>query len=199
MELQLHPRNREGLGLGIEWTEEEGPAFARGPRYAASYRRGPGLVDLSDPDAPEALRALAHAACHALAKLDEGPSLALQVTRLAPSSGDPIDDALAQLPSAISDALGTEALPNDEGWQLLEVKAMQRWVRVAEAMFRCEARNLTMILSPSDPNRPAFRRGLRYDLIYYSDDLPVSEHDALYARDRRMIDAFAVWFVSWDS
>ncbi len=76
---------------------------------------------------------------------------------------------------------------------------MTRWVRVAEVTLGHEGRALTMIFSPSDPERPAFRRGQRYDLIYYSDDLPVSEHDALYDRDRAMIDAFGAWFTLWDA
>ena len=72
VELQLHPPEEGGLGVGIEWSEGDGPAYATGPRYKASYRRGPGLVDLSQGDAPESLRALALAACDALAALLEG-------------------------------------------------------------------------------------------------------------------------------
>lgn len=198
VELHLHPPLREGLGVGIEWTEDEGPAFARGTRYGASYRRGPGLVDLGDPEAPEALRRLAHAACKALADLREGPSLTLKTPRLEPLEGDPIEVALEVLPGALNEAFDRGALSAQGDWHLVEVKAMTRWVRVAEAVLACEGKSLTMIFSPSDPERPAFRRGQRYDLIYYSDDLPVSEHGALYERDRAMIDAFGAWFGLWD-
>jgi hypothetical protein len=198
VELQLHPPDRESPGVGLDWTEDEGPAFARGPRYGASYRRGPGLVDLGEEDAPESLRALAHAACHALADLDEGPTLRLETARVAPIAGDPIDALLQQLPAAVEEVLGTEVLPNPEGWRLVGVKEMTRWTRVAEVALATEARSLTMILTPSDPERPAFQRGTHYDLVYYSDDLPVSDHDALYERDRVMIEAFAAWFLAWD-
>mgnify|MGYP001155064190 CR=1 FL=1 len=199
VELQCHPPNKEGLGVGIEWTDAEGPAFARGPRYGASYRRGPGLVDLNEEGAPDALRALAHALCKRLAELEKGPSLTLDLGGFEGAKGDPVEHALKSLPKHLKAALGSEALPNREGWRLVEVKEMQRWTRVAEVQLACESRHLTMILSPSDEERPAFRRGRHLDLIYYSDDLAVSEHEALYARDRVMIDAFAIWFMVWDS
>jgi hypothetical protein len=198
VEIQLHPPDRAGPGIGIDWTEDEGPAFARGPRYGASYRRGPGLVDLSDEGAPEALRTLAHALCHALAELAEGPTLRLETARVAPIEGDPIDALLDQLPAAVSEALGSAALPNPEGWHLVAVKEMTRWARVAEVQLATEGRSLTMILTPSDPDRPAFQRSTHYDLVYYSDDLPISDHGRLFARDRVMIEAFATWFIAWD-
>ncbi len=199
VELQCHPPHREGLGVGIEWTDADGPAFVRGPRYGASYRRGPGLVDLNAPDAPDELRALAHALCKRLGELEEGPALRVEVARAEAIEGDPIDYALRCLPTLLEEALTTDALPNPEGWRLCEVKTMQRWTRVAEVMLTCGSRNLTMIFSPKDEERPAFRRARHFDLIYYSDDLAVSEHEALYARDRIMIDAFALWFTAWDS
>ena len=198
VELQAHPPQRTGPGIGIDWTQDDGPAFARGPRYGSSYRRGPGLVDLSEEDAPEALRTLAHALCHALAGLEQGPSLRLETERAVAIEGDPIDALLDQLPSAVQVALGTDALPNPEGWRLLGVQEMARWTRVAEVQFGTDARSLTMILSPNDPDRPAFQRAAHYDVVYYSDDLPVSDHDQLIARDRAMIEAFSAWFTSWD-
>ena len=199
VELQLHPPEGQGLGVGLEWSESDGPAYAKGPRYTASYRRGPGLVDLGEADAPEALRALALAACDALAALTEGPSLRVEVATAPIADGDPIDALLAALPEAITQALGTDALPNREGWRLVEVREMARWVRVAEVALATDGRTLTMILTPTDPERPAFRRTQRHDIVYYSDDLAVSEHDALYARDREMIEAFATWFTAWDA
>ena len=200
VELQLHPPGAEGLGIGLEWSEGDGPAYAKGPRYRASYRRGPGLVDLGEADAPEDLRALALSACDALAALTDGPSLRVAVTAPPVLGGaDPIDALLAALPEAIEGALGTDALPNDEGWALVEVREMARWTRVAEGAFSTGERRLTMILTPTDPDRPAFRRTPRHDIVYYSDDLAVAEHDALYARDREMIEAFATWFTAWDA
>lgn len=198
VEIQLHPPGRDEPGIGIDWTEDEGPAFARGPRYGASYRRGPGLVDFSDEGAPEALRTLAHALCHALAELAEGPTLRLETARVAPITGDPVDALLDQLPDAVEEALGSEALPNPEGWRLIGVSEMTRWARVAEVKLATDDRTLTMILTPSDPERPAFQRATHYDLVYYSDDLPVSAHDQLFARDRAMIEAFSAWFIAWD-
>jgi len=154
-------------------------------------------VDLGEEDAPPDLRALALAACDALAALTEGPSLGL--ASVGPrGDGDPIDLLLAALPEAVGGALGTADLPNPEGWALVEVVEMARWTRVAEVRLATQDRTLTMIVTPTDPERPAFRRTAGHDLVYYSDDLAVGEHDALYARDRAMIDAFATWFDAWD-
>ena len=194
----MMPPDDEGLGIGLEWSEGEQKAYAKGPRYNASYRRGPGLVDLGEPEAPEHLRTLALAACDALAALTEGPSLAMATAPSPAPDRDPIDALLGALPEAIRAALGSADLPNPEGWELREVSEMMRWTRVAEVKFATKERALTMILTPSDPERPAFKRTARHDLIYYSDDLAVSEHDALYARDATMIEAFATWFDAWD-
>ncbi len=198
VEIQLHPPAEHGPGIGLEWSEGDGPAFQKGPRYSASYRRGPGLVDLGEPDAPEPLRALAHAACKALAAPVEGPSLAIEVASPPQDGIDPVDALLVALPTAVASALGTDALPNHEGWTLVGVREMARWTRVAEVQLGCGDRTLTMILTPTEPDRPAFVRSARYDLVYYSDDLEVTEHDTLYARDKNMIDAFASWLVAWD-
>jgi len=199
VELQLHPPAESGPGIGLEWSDDDGPAYARGPRYTASYRRGPGLVDLGQEDAPAELRTLALAACDALAALTEGPSLTLEGAAPATGDGDPIDHLLAALPPAIAAALGTADLPNPEGWALVEVAEMARWTRVAEVRFAAGDRTLTMILTPTDPDRLAFRRTPRHDLVYYSDDLAKDAHGALYERDRPMIDAFAAWFTAWDA
>ncbi|MDP6942699.1 MAG: hypothetical protein QF464_01000 [Myxococcota bacterium] len=198
VELQLHPPGGQGLGIGLEWSEDDGPAYACGPRYSASYRRGPGLVDLGQEGAPAELKSLALAACDALAALTEGPSLRIETAPVSLDGGDPIDALLTALPSALGEALGTDALPNPEGWTLVGVREMARWTRVAEVQLATGERTLTMIVTPTDPERSAFRRTRRHDLVYYSDDLAVAEHDALYARDRAMIDAFATWFSAWD-
>lgn len=198
VEIQLRPPDQSGPGIGLEWSEGDGPAYAKGPRYTASYRRGPGLVDLGQEDAPAELRTLALAACDALAALTEGPSLVIEAAPAPAAEGDPIDRLLAALPGAIGQALGTDALPNPEGWALVGVVEMQRWTRVAEVRLAIDDRTLTMILTPTDPERPAFRRTSRHDLVYYSDDLAVDAHDVLYERDRAMIDAFAAWFSAWD-
>lgn len=198
VELQLKPPDDQTLGVGLEWSEGEGPAYAKGPRYRASYRRGPGLVDLGEEGAEPALRSLALSACEALAALSEGPPLGLQSVGSFTQGVDPVDQLLEVLPRVVAEALGTEALPNPGGWRLKEVREMARWTRVAEVQLCTDERTLTMILTPTNPERPAFRRSAHYDLVYYSDDLAVSEHEALYERDRPMIDAFASWLTAWD-
>jgi hypothetical protein len=61
-----------------------------------------------------------------------------------------------------------------------------------------DARTLCFILGPSDPAQPAFKRGRRFDVVYYSDDLAVADHGSLYARDKDAIERIARWLVAWD-
>ncbi len=196
-------------GIALEWAQPDDlaatRAFRKGRRYTASYRRGPTLWDIDAPATPEAIRELAYAAAEALATLAEGPELRVDVGsggargaaggRLPAATGAPADiDALvAALRAAVDADLGSGALPNPEGWELAEVRAFQRWTRVAEVVLRREDRALTFIVTPSDPARPSYSRTANLDLVYYSDDLPVEAHDQLFARDRVTIERFADW------
>jgi hypothetical protein len=75
---------------------------------------------------------------------------------------------------------------------------MTRWAEVAEIAYEDKGANLVFIVSPQEESRPAFKRGRSYELVYYSDDLKPSEHEALYERDQEAIEAFARWFLAWD-
>ena len=204
--LELHrPDDPAAPGVGVEWLEldpaaDPPPAFRRGDRYAASYRRGPGLADLDEGATDEALRRLAHAVCEVLAELQGGPSL----IATAPVASDlaaevwTVEALALALEAALRRDLGSPALANPEGWELQEVRVFQRWAMVAEVLLRRPDRALAFIVTPRDDERPAFTRTRRLDLVYYSDDLPASEHDALYARDRATIDRVAAWLSGWD-
>lgn len=96
-------------------------------------------------------------------------------------------------------ALGAGTLENPEGWRVLDTRVFQRWVPVVELRLHTDDRTLCFILAPSDPERPAFKRGPQHDIVYYSDDLAVAEHSGLYARDKPSIERFARWLVAWDA
>lgn len=112
---------------------------------------------------------------------------------------DPIARLVARLDEALTRDLGGAALPNPESWRLVKVRAYERWTRVAEVLLARPDRTLAFIVAPRDPDQPAFRRTARYDLVYYSDDLPPSEHDGLYGRDKETIERFASWLEAWDN
>ncbi len=204
VDVVLRPEEPDAPGLCVEWVQPEpggsAPAFRRGPRYAASYRRGPGLYDVDLPETPEAARRRAHLACEALAALESGPSLVARAATRAPRrEGGWTAETLAEdLAAGLAEDLGTEALPNPEAWEVEEVRVFQRWERVAEVLLRRPDRTLAFIVYPTDADRPAFSRSANLDCVYYSDDLAVSEHAALYARDRVTIEAVAAWLRAWD-
>ncbi|MEZ4269250.1 MAG: hypothetical protein R3F39_23075 [Myxococcota bacterium] len=96
-------------------------------------------------------------------------------------------------------ALGGPGLANPEGWLIVDTRVFPRWVPVVELRLTNGARTLCFIVAPADPEQPAFKRGARYDIVYYSDDLAVAEHEGLYARDRESIERIARWLVAWDA
>jgi hypothetical protein len=57
---------------------------------------------------------------------------------------------------------------------------------------------ISFIVTPTNPAEPAYRRSTRYDIVYFSDDVPDAEQSRIYARDRAMIDRFAAWVLKWD-
>ncbi|MBD89381.1 MAG: hypothetical protein CL940_03515 [Deltaproteobacteria bacterium] len=171
-------------------------AYARGPVYGASTRRGPGLLDMGEEATPDATRALAYGLCSAIGALESGPGVTQPAAGplKAPEaglSGEP-------LASVLREALSQGAVPGLEDWQGPRVSIMTRWGEVAEVAYTRAGASLAFIISPRDDNRQAFAKGHAYELVYYSDDLRPDEHEALYARDTHAIESFARWFRSWD-
>lgn len=171
-------------------------AYARGPQYGASTRRGPGLLDMGEEATPDATRALAYGLCSAIAALEAGPAIT------QPASG-PLEVPEAgltgePLASVIREALSQGVVPGLEDWQGPRVSIMTRWGEVAEVAYTRAGASLAFIISPRDESRQAFAKGHAYELVYYSDDLRPDQHEALYARDTHAIESFARWFRSWD-
>lgn len=115
------------------------------------------------------------------------------------TSHDELATLAARLRMDFEGALGSPALANPEGWRVVDTRVFVRWVPVVELRLANDSRTLCFIVAPADPDKPAFKRGKRYDIVYYSDDLAVAEHDALYARDREAIERIARWLVAWDA
>lgn len=99
---------------------------------------------------------------------------------------------------AIERDFGTPALSNNEGWVLESVQPIQFARLRPVAKFVREDATLCFIVAPTDPQEPAYRRSSRYDILYFSEDVPDAEQARIYARDRAMIDRFANWVIRWD-
>ena len=200
VEVVLRSDDPEAPGVALEWSQPDDPpsarAFAKGPRYTASYRRGPALWDIDAAETSPEIRELAYAAARTLAGLGSGPELrpgGLDAAEREPPPTDDIEALAAAVREAVTRDLGTEELQNPEGWELTEVRVFQRWAPVVEVLLRRPDRTLAFIITPRDMERPAFQRTAHLDLVYYSDDLPVEAHDRLYTRDREAIEGFATW------
>ena len=107
---------------------------------------------------------------------------------------------------ALSDALGaalekefaSTSFPNPEGYAFrgVRLRTFRQTVPVVE--FSHGQETLSFIVTPTNPAEPAYRRSARYDIVYFSEDVPDAEQSRIYARDRAMIDRFAGWVMKWD-
>lgn len=113
------------------------------------------------------------------------------------SSAD-ISRLCEDLHRALERDFGTGALRNVEGWTLESVKPTQFARLVPVAKFVRDGATLCFIVSLTDPKEPAYKRSRRYDIVYFSEDVPDAEQSRIYARDRPMIDRFATWVIRWD-
>lgn len=114
------------------------------------------------------------------------------------TSHDGLARLAVRLRADFEGALGGPGLANPEGWRVVDTRVFPRWVPVVELRLANDSRTLCFIVAPTDPAKPAFKRGPHHDIVYYSDDLAVAEHDGLYARDREAIERIARWLVAWD-
>ena len=111
-------------------------------------------------------------------------------------------DALQSLATVITTALerdfGGPTFPNPDGYHCngAKLRTFRQTVPVVE--FHRGTESLSFIVTPTNPAEPAYRRSLRYDIVYFSEDVPDAEQSRIYARDRVMIDRFASWVMKWD-
>ena len=111
-------------------------------------------------------------------------------------------ETLQSLAEALTRALerdfGGAAFPNSEGCACkgARLRTFRQTVPVVE--FTRGPETLSFIVTPTNPAEPAYRRSPRYDIVYFSEDVPDAEQSRIYARDRAMIDRFAAWVMKWD-
>jgi len=100
--------------------------------------------------------------------------------------------------AAFARDFGGPRFPNPEGWRFegARLRTFRKTVPVVELAM--EGRTLSFIVTPTDPNEPAYRRSPHYDVVYFSEDVPDHEQSKIYARDRATIDRFAAWVGAWD-
>ena len=112
---------------------------------------------------------------------------------------EPMQRLVDALSVAFSRDFGGSAFPNPEGWRNkgARLRTFRRTVPVVE--LEMEGRTLSFIVTPTNPAEPAYRRSSRYDVVYFSEDVPDSEQSRIYARDRATIDRFAAWVKAWDA
>jgi len=122
-----------------------------------------------------------------------GPATPAATPDRGDDEGEPIDALVHELGEALGAELGTDRFPGSQGWALVHARPFTFWRRVADFKLAHGDRTLSFIVFPTDPNERVYARTSRLDVVYYSDDLPPSEHDALFARDGAMIDAFVAW------
>ena len=103
-----------------------------------------------------------------------------------------------ELTTALERDFGGPLFPNPDGYKChgAKLRTFRQTVPVVE--FRRGNETLSFIVTPTNPAEPAYRRSLRYDIVYFSEDVPDAEQSRIYARDRAMIDRFAAWIIKWD-
>jgi hypothetical protein len=108
---------------------------------------------------------------------------------------DPAMTALARaLDQGLSEALGTGALPNPEGWTLKHVAVQEfQGATAVEAVFLLRDRVVIFYVMPTNSENRAFRRTARLDVLYEGDT-----EGAHFTRDRALIESVAAWIASWD-
>ncbi len=114
------------------------------------------------------------------------------------SSLDAMQSLADTLGAAIGQEFGRETFPNPEGYAFrgARLRTFRQTVPVVE--FTRGHETISFIITPTNPAEPAYRRSARYDIVYFSEDVPDAEQSRIYARDRAMIDRFAGWIMNWD-
>jgi hypothetical protein len=104
-------------------------------------------------------------------------------------------DALA---NAVEREFGSVSFPNPDGYHYTgsRLRTFRQTVPVVE--FTRGTETLSFIVTPTNAAVPAYKRSARFDIVYFSEDVPDSEQSRIYARDRAMIDRFAGWVIQWD-
>lgn len=117
---------------------------------------------------------------------------------MTPSPSEPLSRLTEKLDRALARDFGRPSFPNLEGWRFTAVALRTFRRTVPVVAFEREGATLCFIVTPTDAAEPAYKRSRRYDIVYFSEDVPDAEQSRIYARDRAMIDRFAAWLIAWD-
>jgi len=114
------------------------------------------------------------------------------------NSSEELQRLVRALATSLQDDFGGPLFPNPEAYQYrgVRLRTFRQTVPVVE--FSRAAETLSFIVTPTNPEEPAYRRSARFDIVYFSEDVPDREQSRIYARDRAMIDRFAAWMMRWD-
>jgi hypothetical protein len=106
-------------------------------------------------------------------------------------------DALVAI---LSNAI-TDALPDLErdGWTFAGITSRYLMhTHLPVLRFERRGETLCFIVAPTDPSQPAFKRSVRFDISYFSEDVPDDKQSEIYRRDRAQIERVAAWLRRWD-
>jgi hypothetical protein len=65
-------------------------------------------------------------------------------------------------------------------------------------LYRRGEERLSFIVTAKDPAQRVYKRTKRYDVTYFSEDVPDEEQSRIYQRDRVQIDRFLAALAAWD-
>jgi hypothetical protein len=114
------------------------------------------------------------------------------------ASTDTMQSLVDALGSAVEREFGSASFLNPDGYHYKgsRLRTFRQTVPVVE--FARGTETLSFIVTPTNAAEPAYKRSARFDIVYFSEDVPDSEQSRIYARDRAMIDRFSAWVVKWD-
>lgn len=86
------------------------------------------------------------------------------------------------------------------GWELAGVSPrLLMGTHMPVVAFRRGGDTLCFIVTPTDASKPVYKRTTRFDVVYFSEDVPDDQQSQIYRRDRELIDRFAAWLRIWDT
>ncbi len=111
----------------------------------------------------------------------------------------------ARVARAVESALGSDALPNPEGWRFAGVTLRacrggdNRIEADTDPVVKLELpdRSLHLAVMKRDEAKASYRHSEKYDLSYFSDAEGESQQ-SVYDRDRETIDRFCDWVSQWE-
>jgi hypothetical protein len=113
---------------------------------------------------------------------------------LSAMSPEEIAETLRQALGATPSAASTR-----DGWILRDVKVRLLMGRdVPVVTLARDGATLSFIVSLTNPEERAYKRSKRFDIVYFSEDVPDDAQQEIYDTHRAIIDRFAAWLIAWD-